>query len=71
MDSKDEAVAHNGRALADEVLRAAAPMLLLAAQDAVQRLRSHLMLLNCDDEFIDRETLVLRTAIANALGEQK
>ena len=47
----DESAASNAH------LIAAAPELLAALQDAEQRMHSYLILLKCDDEFIERETL--------------
>lgn len=50
------------------VLIAAAPDLLEALEDCVNRMRSYLGLLKCDDEFIARETQIASAAIAKATG---
>ncbi|HGT3141462.1 TPA: hypothetical protein ACM2X8_006408 [Pseudomonas aeruginosa] len=47
-------------------LIAAAPELLDALEDAVNRLTSSLILLKCDDDFIKKETAKARAAIAKA-----
>jgi hypothetical protein len=49
-------------------LIAAAPELLEAAEDAVNRITSQLKLLRCDDEFIAHEVQKLRFAITKATG---
>lgn len=49
-------------------LLASAPELLAALQDAEQRMHSYLILLKCDEEFIDLETAQQRAAIAKATG---
>ena len=52
-------------------LIAAAPELYAALEDAVFRIRSTLILLECDDEFIARETEKARAALAKARGEHQ
>lgn len=47
-------------------IREAAPELLEALEDAVNRLASSLILLKCDDDFIAKETAQARAAIAKA-----
>ncbi|MDP5553501.1 hypothetical protein P3773_11405 [Pseudomonas aeruginosa] len=47
-------------------IREAAPELLEALEYAVNRLNSCLILLECDDEFIAKETAQARAAIAKA-----
>ncbi|RTW54554.1 hypothetical protein [Pseudomonas aeruginosa] len=47
-------------------LIAAAPELLDALEDAVNRLTSSLILLKCDDDFIKKETAKARAAISKA-----
>ncbi|MFY8322192.1 hypothetical protein ACP9M8_16435 [Pseudomonas aeruginosa] len=47
-------------------LMQAAPELLEALEDAVNRLASSLILLKCDDDFIAKETAQARAAIAKA-----
>jgi hypothetical protein len=50
-------------------LIAAAPTMLKALQDAEMRIRSYPNLLQCDEEFKDRETEIIRAAIATATKE--
>ncbi|HFH2906935.1 hypothetical protein [Pseudomonas aeruginosa] len=52
--------------IANAKLMAAAPELLEALEDAVNRLASSLILLKCDDDFIAKETAQARAAIAKA-----
>ncbi|MGP8812108.1 hypothetical protein ACT03H_27610 [Pseudomonas aeruginosa] len=47
-------------------LIAAAPELLDALEDSVNRLTSSLILLKCDDDFIKKETAKARAAISKA-----
>lgn len=56
-------------AKANAHLIAAAPLMLDALKDAEHRMRSQLILLKCDDEFIAHETETVRAAIAAATGE--
>ena len=51
-------------------LKEANQTMLDAAEDAVARIKSQLLLLRCDDEFIAHETQKLRVAIAIAKGEK-
>ncbi len=51
---------------ANAKLIVAAPDLLDALEDAVNRLTSSLILLKCDDDFIKKETAKARAAIAKA-----
>ncbi|EMD8986195.1 hypothetical protein VW608_005867 [Pseudomonas aeruginosa] len=59
----DELIAE---AEANTRLTSAAPELLDALEDAVNRLTSSLILLKCDDDFIKKETAKARAAIAKA-----
>ncbi len=52
--------------IANARLMAAAPELLDALEDALNRLTSSLILLKCDDDFIKKETAKARAAIAKA-----
>jgi len=63
--------ARTERSVANAHLIAAAPELYAALEDAVFRIRSTLILLECDDEFIARETEKARAALAKARGEHQ
>lgn len=59
----DELIAE---AEANTRLVSAAPEILDALEDAVNRLTSSLILLKCDDDFIKKETAKARAAISKA-----
>lgn len=63
ISGRDELIAE---AEANTRLTSAAPELLDALEDAVNRLTSSLILLKCDDDFIKKETAKARAAIAKA-----